>query len=187
MSDIPTRIVAGDSVSFLWTNTDYPAPTWSSAWRLVGAGVALDMVETAEGTGHRVTATAAATAALAVTSARGLPCTLFGIVSSGATRATVYRASCLLLPNPLTSTGDQRGHAATTLAAIEALLEGRATKDQQSYRIGDRELARIPIPELLALRDYYQREVQRAEDAAAVASGMPRRNPRLLLTRMARG
>jgi hypothetical protein len=186
MSDIPTRIVAGDSVSFLWESSDYPAPTWTSAWRLVGAGIALDLTEVAEGTAHRITATAAATAALAVASARGVPCTLFGTASSGSLRSTVYQGACLLLPNPLTVTGDQRGHAAATLAAIEALLEGRATKDQKSYRIGDRELERIPVPELLTLRDYYQREAQREEDAAALASGLPRRNPRLLLTRMAR-
>lgn len=186
MSDIPTRIVAGDSVSFLWESTDYPAPTWASAWRLVGAGVALDFTETVEGAGHRITATAAATGALSVASVRGLPCTLFGTVSAGLQRITVYAAPCTLMPNPLTVTGDQRGHAAATLAAINALLEGRATKDQKSYRIGDRELERIPVPELLQLRDYYQREARREEAAAALASGMPRRHPRLLLTRMAR-
>ena len=185
MSDIPTSIVAGDSVSFLWSGAEHPAPTWSSSWRLVGTGVALDFVEVAEGSSHRVTATAAATAALTVPSARGVPCTLFGSVTSGLARRTVHSAACLLLPNPATVTGDQRGHAASTLAAINAMLEGKASKDQKSYRIGDRELERIPIPELLALRDYYQAEARREANAALLASGLPA-GPRRVLTRMVR-
>jgi hypothetical protein len=71
------------------------------------------------------------------------------------------------------------------LEAINALLEGRATKDQQSYRIGDRELTRIPVPELLKLRDYYKAEAQRETNAAALASGVGR--PRTILTRFGRG
>ncbi len=187
MNEVPTRIVAGDSVSFRWEDGAYPATSgWSSAWRLVGAGIALTLSSAAEDVGFRVTATAVATAALAVSSARGVPCSLFGTVASGATRTTVYQAPCLLLPNPASITGDQRGHATTTLAAIDALLEGRATKDQQSYRIGDRELARIPVPELLALRDYYKAEARREADAALIGSGQPAR-PRRVFARMARG
>lgn len=179
----PARVTAGDTWSWRWASADYPAPAWANAWRVVGPGVALDVSAVAEGPGFVATASAAATAALTI-AARGVPCTLFGWVTQAATRFEVYRAPLLVLPNPATATGDQRGHAAATLAAIEALLEGRATKDQESYRIGDRELKRIPVPELLSLRDYYRAEAKREADADALASGRPR--ARVVLTRMAR-
>lgn len=184
----PARLAAGDTISFAWSHADYPASAgWSLAFRIVGAaaGLPITLTATASGDGFVVAGTASATAAITV-GATGAPATLVGYASKDAERFEVYRAPLHLLPNPATITGDLRGHAARTLAAINALLEGRATKDQMSYKLGDRELSRIPIPELLALRDYYITEARREEDAAALASGMPRRTPRTVLTRWAR-
>ncbi len=50
-------------------------------------------------------------------------------------------------------------HAERVLAAIEAVIENRASKDQQSYSIAGRSLTRIPIAELLELRKQYKAEV----------------------------
>jgi hypothetical protein len=55
---------------------------------------------------------------------------------------------------------DGRTHAERTLAAIEAVLEQRASLDQEEYKINNRELRRTPIAELLKLRDTYRAEVQ---------------------------
>lgn len=181
----PLRAVVGDTWSWRWANGDYPASAaWTNSWRVVGDGVALSISATAEGDGFLVSASASATAALNI-AARGLPATLIGWVSKGADRFQVYTGGLFILPNPATITGDLRGHAARTLAAIEAMLEGSASKDQRSIKIGDREIARIPIPELLSLRDYYQAEARREAEAAALASGRPR--TRRVLTRMGRG
>ena len=183
----PTRLAAGDTIDFAWSSADYPAPTWSGTWRIIGAatGLPLALTSATSGSGFRITATAAATAGIAVP-ARGLSATLIGFVSAGAERFEIYRAGIQLLPNAATITGDLRGHAAIVLAAIEAVIENRATKDQMGYRIGDRSLERTPLPDLLKLRDQYRFEAAREADAAALASGMPRRTPRALLTRMAR-
>lgn len=59
------------------------------------------------------------------------------------------------------SAGPIISHAQKVLDAIEAVLEKRATLDQQRYSIADRELVRTPIPELLLLRDRYRSEVRR--------------------------
>jgi hypothetical protein len=180
----PSRVMAGDTWTWLWASPAYPpSGGWNSSWRVIGTGIALDIAASAEGAAFRVTASAATTAALTV-AARGVACQLYGWVSRSGERFAIHEGALLVLPNPATATGDLRGHAARTLAAIEALLEGRATKDQQSYRIGDRELARIPIEELMTLRDYYRAEARREADAAALASGQPRR--RMIHTRMAR-
>jgi len=55
--------------------------------------------------------------------------------------------------------GDLNTHAERVLAAIEAVIENRATKDQQSYSIAGRSITRIPIAELLELRKQYKAEV----------------------------
>lgn len=52
-------------------------------------------------------------------------------------------------------------HAERVLAAIEAVIEKRATMDQERYRINNRELYRTPIADLLKLRNTYRDEVNR--------------------------
>jgi hypothetical protein len=55
---------------------------------------------------------------------------------------------------------DLRDHAEKMLEAIEATLEGRATSDHQEYEILGRKLTRIPVEELMRLRNQYKVEVQ---------------------------
>lgn len=67
---------------------------------------------------------------------------------------------------------DFRSHARIVLDNIQAVLQKTATLEQKSYSIDGRSLEKIPLPELLALRDVYRAEV-RAEDAAGrVAAGL---------------
>jgi hypothetical protein len=75
----------------------------------------------------------------------------------------VEAGSLQILPdlNAETAPHDGRTHAEKVLEAIEAVIEKRATLDQERYRINDRELYRTPIADLLKLRDLYRAEVQR--------------------------
>lgn len=59
---------------------------------------------------------------------------------------------------------DGRTYAERVLDAIEAVIEKRASMDQQSYRINDRELSRTPIADLLKLRDQFRNEVNRERE-----------------------
>ena len=54
---------------------------------------------------------------------------------------------------------DLRTHAEKVLDAIEAVIEGRASKDQESYTISGRTLQRTPLRDLLNLRKYYKDQV----------------------------
>lgn len=65
----------------------------------------------------------------------------------------------LLRVKPSLLNGDTRTHAQKTLAAIEAVIENRATKDQQSYTIAGRSLERMSVADLLEFRNQYRREV----------------------------
>ena len=181
----PAELTAGDTTQFAWVGGDYPASDgWGMSWRLVGAGVGVNLTAAASGADFVVSVAANAFASLSIP-ARGIPCELIGAATKAGARAIVYRGAAQLLPDPLTASGDLRGHAAAMLAAVEAMLENRATSDQMSYRIGDRELSRIPIPDLLNLRDYYKRAARVEEDATARRLGQPGR-PRRVVMQMGR-
>lgn len=74
---------------------------------------------------------------------------------------------------------DDRSHAETVLEAIEATLEGKATKDQQSYTIstggGSRSLSRLSWDELLAAKGRYEQIVQNELSDDEGFSGRSRR------------
>jgi hypothetical protein len=59
---------------------------------------------------------------------------------------------------------DLRSQNRRTLDALNAMLEGKATRDQTSLSINGRSISRMSWPELLAARDNIARQVQ-AEEA----------------------
>lgn len=63
------------------------------------------------------------------------------------------------------------------LAAIVAVLANRATQDQQRYTIGDRELWRTPIADLLKLKASYTAAVRRERQRAAGSTSFGRKIP----------
>lgn len=90
-------------------------------------------------------------------------------------RRTIDSGTVDVLPDITASTSplDVRTHAQRMVDAIEATLEGRVTSDTVSLSIKGRSISRIPIPELLVLRDRYKAEA--AREAAALGLG-PRKN-----------
>lgn len=56
---------------------------------------------------------------------------------------------------------DGRSTAEIALDAIDAVLANRASRDQERYRINNRELVRTPIKDLISLRAYYSTLVSR--------------------------
>lgn len=70
-----------------------------------------------------------------------------------------------------TTSGDYRSHAQKTLDAVEAVIENRASLDQERYRINNRELYRTPMADLLKLRAHYRNEV-RQEKAKACGKSL---------------
>jgi len=73
-------------------------------------------------------------------------------------------------------------HASTMLGKIESVLEGRLDSDIENYSIAGRQITKIPITELLVLRDRYAADVRSEEEAARIAMGKNSRNK--ILTRL---
>lgn len=123
----------------------------------------MDLTAVASDKGHKFTATATETA--------GWKSGIYSYViraTNGADIRQLEASTVEILPDigSITDPSDLRSHARKTLEAIQAVLEKRATRDQERYTINNRELWRTPIADLLKLRDTYRAEVRR-EDAAA--------------------
>ncbi|WOH61914.1 hypothetical protein [Bradyrhizobium sp. BWC-3-1] len=167
MNDIlPAKISAGLTFSKLVTLTCYPATGWQLSLSLRGPSV-IDLAGVADGVQHKLEASADTTAAwtpgLYVYSAR---VSADGVVIEVDAGTVEILADVAQLP----AGGDMRSHNRIVLENIRAVIEKRATQDQQRYLIstpnGPRELWRTPLKDLLLLEQTYLARV-RAEDAAA--------------------
>lgn len=82
-------------------------------------------------------------------------------VTSGSIRRCVASGTIEARANFSTQTSgyDFRSHAQKMVDAIEALIEGRATKDQEQLTHGSVSISKIPFPELIRIRDLYKAEL----------------------------
>lgn len=162
---IPPQISAGLTFSALASLENYLAPDWSLSLALRGPA-SIDLASAPEGTQHRLDATATATAAYLPGLYRyTLRAMRSGVVREVENGTVEVLADLAALP----AGGDMRSHARIVLDNINAVIEKRATQDQQKYTINERELWRTPIKDLLLLRSTYQAMV-RAEEATARGS-----------------
>lgn len=148
---IPAYIKAGLSTKRIADLRQYPAPSWSLTLILRGPS-ALDVTSTAEGSRHVLTLTAAQTGALAAGHYS------YSVRATSGDDTVEVEASTVDVIADLSTVAagaDQRSHARRVLDNIEAVIENRATQDQQKYRINNRELWRTPLADLLQLRGYY--------------------------------
>jgi hypothetical protein len=83
------------------------------------------------------------------------------IVEDAAGRRVLGEGNLEVRPDPETSTADTRSHARRTLDAIEATIEGRASKDADAFTIEGRSITRTPLEILMKLREQYRRIVRR--------------------------
>lgn len=164
-------LIVGDTLDFLTTVADYPpADGWTLKYRLIPrtSGTAITLTATTSGTDYRVQVAPATTGAWTA----GEYSWSSWVEKTGA-RYTVSSGLVTLIADPSAATTfDGRTHARRTLDAIEAVIEGRATLDQQEYQIGNRTLKRMPIADLLKFRSLYKSEVAAEAAASNLANGI---------------
>lgn len=155
--DVPTSATVGDKIELELDglSASYPATTFALtlAARLNGGtGTGADVLTLAfVADGSTQTGTLDFTGKTAGTWSWSIKATNAGVTQ------TVARGVLTLLADP--ATADVRSHAERMLSAIEALLEGRATKDVNSYAIAGRSLSRMTLDELERWRSHYRTEV----------------------------
>lgn len=167
----PSEFRAGDTVK--WTvdtlTGDYPASGgWGLTYYFRNALASFDAAGVAAGDAFDVTIAAGDSADIAPGEFRWI-----ARVDKTGEIYTVGTGTTIVKPD-LASAGavDDRDHAEKVLAAIEAVIENRATKDQSSYTIGNRSLARTPMADLIALRDKYDAEVRRLRQQERLKKGL---------------
>lgn len=163
---VPARVTAGD----LWSwridalADTYPSPDYALLYAIKprSTDAPTTALATSDADGWLVAIAAVTTANLA---AGTYDWTLFATRASDGARQSIDCGVIEVAPNP-TATGDTRSAARRHLDAINAVIEGRITKDVESYSIEGRALTRTPLADLHRLRARYLAEVQ-AEDAVA--------------------
>lgn len=168
---IPEAIRAGVSFRLSVTATAYPAPDWTLKLLVRGPGV-IDLEATPDGASHLFEADAVATSAW-VPGAHW-----YELRASDGSELHVVEEGPVSIGADFAGAGagfDGRGHAQKVLVAIEKVIEGRASIDQQSYQINNRSLSRTPIGDLLKLRALYRAEVARENAAGRGNSLLGRR------------
>lgn len=157
---VPALLMAGATLSFDAPYGEFPPPDWSLRFALRredgGTPVVVAAIDT--GGAFRVTLTSTETAALTA----GLHVwNLIAEHDASGERHKLVGGVMGIEPDALTETGDTRSAAVRILAAIEATIEGRATKDAESYSIEGRSISRTPVADLLRLRNVYAAQVNR--------------------------
>lgn len=151
---IPKTIAAGVSFSAAVQLPAF-AKDWDALLYLRGPA-AIDLEAVVSGYSAEFTAAAADTADWAPGDyAWTIRVTNGGDVAEVACGRMTIRPDLASLP----AGADSRTENQVALDAIKAVLSSRASKDQDRYRINNRELYRTSIPDLLKLKAHYQQLV----------------------------
>jgi hypothetical protein len=170
LTALPSAIYAGDTLLFSVALADYPA---SDGWTLSyyfrqKQGSELNMTATADGDSHLFNIDSATTSTWLAGDYYGVARVTDGtnVLTVGETRLTVYIQ--------LSEQGedyDTRTHAQKCLDSIEAVMEGRASKDIINTTIAGQSVARMTPEQLAFWRNYYRSEVSNEQAAIDAANG----------------
>lgn len=148
---LPSSISAGTTIAYRRSVADYPASAgWTLKLSLAGPSV-LTVTAVAAGDAYDVTITAVQTAAL-------LPGTytwLERVENAGPTlKHDVGRGSVTVLPDVAAATaGSLQSWEERTLTVVELAISGQLTSGMASYQIHGRAVSKIPMEDLLKLRN----------------------------------
>lgn len=169
----PQTLTAGDR--WLWKRTDlgadYPPASYSLkyALRRHDTGAEIEITASESGSDYLVEVASATTANH---SAGFYAWQAYIIRTSDSERVLIGSGTLEVLANRDTAQTDPRTHARKVLDAIEAVMENRASVDQQEYSIAGRSLKRTDLNDLIVLRDRYRAEVLAEERAERIKQGM---------------
>ncbi len=168
----PFDIVAGDRVQWKRSFTDYKAADdWALTYYLVHqTNAKITIAAFADGDDHVVDEAPATTTAWPAGQYKWQ-----AFVTKGTDRYKVDECSIKIETNFASSsvtTFDDRAHCEKVLAAIEAVIEGRATIAQEGHTIQGRTLIRTPFEELVKFRIFYKAEVRRLKQAERMKNGL---------------
>ncbi len=164
--ELPRRITIGDTITWDETLSDFPASaSWVVSYNFTGADGQFSSAHAAVGDLHRITI-----------DTDDLDEGHYEYTKKVTdTSETFTLESGILDVDPDlsadTTAVDRRSYAAIALENIEAMLKGKATKDQTSYSLNGRALSRYSIDELTEWRAQLRVEVRGERQKARRKSG----------------
>ena len=167
----PEQFTAGDTVQWYRNVSDYPPDDgWALTYAFVSNAGLFPATGADNGDGRYLVTLDAATTATILAATYGWT----GAVTMGTDRHTIGVGTTVVLPDLLATAApmDTRTPARRILDSITATIEGTATTDQASYSIDGVSISRIPIPDLMSLRDRYAAIVARQEYAERLRKGL---------------
>ncbi len=165
----PTEIVAGDLIT--WTRRENSNMTiangWTLAYALVKTGIQVAITTTDNGDGTYLISedSSAWSVGTYKWQARLTKASEKYIVDSGTIEVLTDFAAA-------SSGYDDRSHWRIVLDNVEAVIQGRATKDQSSYTISGRQLSRTPVGDLIVLYNKAKSQVVAEENAERIKNGL---------------
>lgn len=153
----PQQLTAGDSISWKISLADYPASQgWYLKYCLLSSNGKIDIQSAADGDDHLVIITAATSAAWVAGTY-----TMQRMVTNDTDRYTLDTRTVQILADLSAATGatDTRTQARRALDAINAVLEGRASRSDAEYEVtsggATRKLKSLTAEQLLTLQQHY--------------------------------
>ncbi len=150
-NDIPDRITAGESVAWSVSLSDYPASeSWVLTYTLVKAGLKISIIAQADGDNHLVQIPFATTAGYQAGTYH-----FQAHAANGTERYLVGQGKIEILPDFAEQSAgyDARPWYDVAIDALEASVQGRASKTQMSQMVGKVQVQHMTLDEqLTALR-----------------------------------
>lgn len=158
----PTRVWSGATVTWRRSFPDYPAPTWTLAYKIVGMGNGVGPITAAaDGSNHLVTEAKADTF-------EWIPGTyrLVGYVDDGTSRYVVYEGQLEVVYDPSTVAEgyEHRSFWRRVRDNLRDIIEGKSQQANSSYQIAGRSVNKMTWQELL---DVYNRAASMVKDEEA--------------------
>lgn len=166
MSRPPQSFPAGVTVSWTVELSDYPASDGHTLRYIFTTSAArFEAIGVASGDAYDVTIGAATSIAYAP----GAYTWIAFVELAGGDRYEVGRGTTIVEPSVLGGPIDARTDARRNLDAIQAVIAGRATRDQIAMSINGRSLQRCPLEELLRLESRFLVLVAAEEGRSPIA------------------
>lgn len=167
----PQKLIAGDTLKFTRELVDYlPADGWALSYALVIAGNQVTFTGSDNGDGTHLINVAASTTA---TWEPGTYSWQSYVTKSGE-RYHIAAGTIEIKRNFAQQAYgyDARSHVKITLDALEAVIQGRASKEQKSHTIGDRAIEFMDPGDLIKWRNLYKKEYRREQKAEKLRRGI---------------
>lgn len=166
VTELPQKIIAGDTVEWTESLSDFPADSsWVVTYSFTGPKGQFSSGHAANGSDHDIS--------IATDDLDAGRYDFQKKVTDGSTTHTLAFGYVEVEPDLAGDSGavDRREYAEIALDNIEAMLQGKASRDQTSYSLNGRALSRYSVEELQTWRAQLRSEVRGIRAKKRMRSG----------------